>query len=449
MTTYVPSRIAIAPSGFKESLSAVEVADAIAAGLRRVLPGVVIDKFPVPDGGEGTVEILSYRRDAEIHRSRVQGPCGDTLIAEWVMLSTKSRKSRRTVKTAVLEMASAAGLSKVPRDLRNPAATTTYGVGELIVAAIDAGAAKIVVGCGDSGTCDGGAGALAALGAKFFTGEAGDIEIENIVGEDLEMVTDIDIAELDSRLNDVELELACNIHNVLSGANGVARVFGPQKGATPQQVESLDRGLTNLAMILDKKLSPNFDLTQGPGSGASGGLGSGLAAIGAQPRDRFEVFLSREFAVSDSRAAQSATSGEDQTNHQPTSAAPVIDNAGEELNFINDHSSLDSIISRADLVITAEGAIDFQTPKGKVPAEIASRSSQHGVPVLAIAGSLGRGAPRVHDVGIDAITSIMTVPMPLEDAVRNGWNLLADAAERTMRLLILGSAMAGQIARKQ
>ncbi len=406
MSTFVPQRVVVAPSGFKESLSAVEVAEAIAAGVRRVLPGVVVDKYPVPDGGEGTVEILATRPDASLHSARVTGPVGQPVVAEWVMINTQNAHGE-VQKTAVLEMASAAGLSLVPRDLRDPGATTTYGVGELIRHALDAGAEKIIVGCGDSGTCDGGVGALAALGVEFEM--AAGVEYTNTVpaplGKELASIVAVDIAGLDPRLSHVNIDLACNVHNVLTGPQGVARVFGPQKGATPQQVEALEQGLEHLAELLESALSPAFDLFRGRGSGASGGLGAGLAAIGAKPRDRFEVFLS------------SSADGKD----------------------------LSALIERADLVITAEGAIDFQTPRGKVPAEVAARAQATGVPVLAIAGSLGEGAPQVHDVGIGAIASIMTVPMNLEDAVRDSRNLLANAAERTMRVLLLGSAMAGQM----
>ncbi len=390
MFTLVPNRILVAPSGVKESLSAVEVADAISAGLRRALPGLRVDSFPVPDGGEGTVEILSKRADARTQRSRVTGPVKQQVTATWVLLDDGN--------TAVIEMASAAGLSLVPKDSRNPAKTTTVGVGELIVAALDAGAHKIIVGCGDSGTTDGGAGALAALGMRFF--DEADNLIELPDGDDLNRIGRIDSSQLDQRLANTRIELACNTHNVLTGPSGVARVFGPQKGATPEQILHLEAGLDNLARLLDEHFTPEFDIFTGPGSGASGGLGAGLAAIGALPRDRFEVLL-------DDR--------------------------------------LDELVATADLVITAEGAIDFQTPNGKVPAEIARRAQATGVPVIALAGSLGSGAPQVHDVGIGAIASIMTIPMELETAVRDSYLLLADAAERTMRLVIVGSAMAGRI----
>lgn len=393
MTMYLPERVLVSPSGFKESLSAVDVADSIAAGVRRVLPGVRVDLYPVPDGGEGTVEILAQRLGTVTHTTKVTGPVGKKVTATWLEFPAES--------VAVLEMASAAGLSLVPRDLRDPTATTTRGVGELIAAILDHGVDRIVVGCGDSGTSDGGAGALTALGARILD-DAGE-EIGD-GGAELARAVQIRTENLHPRLTEVEITLACNIHNVLTGSTGVAQVFGPQKGATKKQVKALGKALNRWADLLTDTFSPDADLHLGAGSGASGGLGAGLMALGATARDRFDVLLGDLPSASD----------------------------------------LDELVARADLVITAEGAIDFQTPRGKVPAEIARRAQATGVPVLALAGSLGKGAPQVHEVGIGAIASIMTVPMALEDAVRDGRQLLIDAAERALRLLMLGCAVSGR-----
>lgn len=392
MTMYLPARILVAPSGFKESLSAVEVAESIAAGVRRVLPGVRVDLYPVPDGGEGTVEILAGRPGAVTHAAQVTGPVGQQVQATWLEFPDQG--------VAVMEMASAAGLSLVPRELRDPTATTTYGVGQLLAEILDHGVQRIVVGCGDSGTSDGGAGALGALGARILDANGQEL-IDG--GASLTQAARIDISGLHPRLAEVDIVLACNIHNVLTGPRGVAHVFGPQKGATPEQVEELARGLEHWADLLTSTFGV-AGLHDAPGSGASGGLGAGLMAVGAQARDRFQVLLEQLPAPQD----------------------------------------LDELIEQADLVITAEGAIDFQTPRGKVPAEVARRAQRTGVPVLALAGSLGEGAPRVHEVGISAIASIMTIPMALEDAVRDGRALLTDAAERTIRLLLLGSAVSGR-----
>lgn len=279
MTMYLPARILVAPSGFKESLSAVEVAESIAAGVRRVLPGVRVDLYPVPDGGEGTVEILAGRPGAVTHAAQVTGPVGQQVQATWLEFPDQG--------VAVMEMASAAGLSLVPRELRDPTATTTYGVGQLLAEILDHGVQRIVVGCGDSGTSDGGAGALRALGARILDANGQEL-IDG--GASLTQAAHIDVSGLHPRLAEVDIVLACNIHNVLTGPRGVAHVFGPQKGATPEQVEELARGLEHWADLLTSTFGV-AGLHDAPGSGASGGLGAGLMAVGAQARDRFQVLL--------------------------------------------------------------------------------------------------------------------------------------------------------------
>jgi glycerate kinase len=400
MSIHIPQRILIAPSGFKESLSAEVVAQAIAAGVRRVIPGVQVDEFPVPDGGEGTAAALAAASGGRLVPLEVTGPVGDPVQAHWARLGGAASG------TAVVEMAAAAGLRLVPRDRRDPGATTTRGVGELIAAALDDGAERIIVGCGDSGTSDGGAGALEALGVRILDATGAPVPAG---GGHLARAARLDLSGLHPRIGEVEIVLACNIHNVLCGPRGVARVFGPQKGATPAQVDLLANALDAWAGLLEEQspFGAAMDVRTGGGTGASGGLGAGLAAVlGARLAPRFEVLLD----------------------------SGLLPHA------------LDELIAAADLVITAEGAIDFQTPRGKVPAEIAMRARVAGVPVLGIAGSLGHGAPAVHDIGIDAIASILTVPMPLEQAVEQGEELLRDAAERTMRMVLLGSAMSARAA---
>ncbi|QMU96134.1 glycerate kinase [Microbacterium esteraromaticum] len=398
MSIRIPQRILVAPSGFKESLSAEAVAHAIASGLRRVIPGVHVDEYPVPDGGEGTAAALAAATGGELVPMTVTGPVGELVRAHWARLGGAASG------TAVVEMASAAGLRLVPRDRRDPGATTTYGVGQLIAAALDDGATRIVVGCGDSGTSDGGAGALAALGVRILDRHGAQVAPG---GARLGDARALDLDGVHPRASEVEIVLACNIHNVLCGPRGVARVFGPQKGADPQQVEQLAEALDHWAALLETQTphGPAMDVRTGGGTGASGGLGAGLAAVlGARLAPRFEVLLDSGILP----------------------------------------ESIDDLLAAADLVITAEGAIDFQTPRGKVPAEVAMRARIAGVPVLGIAGSLGHGAPAVHDIGIGAITSILTVPMDLEQAVEQGEELLRDAAERSMRMMLLGSAMAAR-----
>ncbi|MDX8035434.1 glycerate kinase [Lentzea sp. BCCO 10_0856] len=374
-------RFLVAPSGFKESLDACAVADAIAAGIHRAVPGAVVDKVPLVDGGEGSAKALAEATGGMIVPTLVTGPIGEPVLSHFALLGGPGPR------TAVVEMAAAAGLRLVPKEHRDPATTTTYGVGELISAALDLGVDRVLVGCGDSGTSDGGAGALQALGARVLDVHGREI---GRGGAALADARSLDLSEVDPRLDKVEITVACNPHNVLCGERGVARVFGPQKGATPSQVEQLSRALDNWAGLLG-------DVRTIPGGGASGGLGAGLYALSATLVPRFDVIL--------------------------------------------EHSDLDARLPHADLVITAEGAIDGQTPHGKVPAEVARRAKKHGKPVIALAGTIGAGARANHDIGIDAYTSIIAAPVELDTAIATAAELLTDATERTLRLVLVGAAL--------
>ncbi|MFI0591626.1 glycerate kinase [Streptomyces griseus] len=387
-------RIAIAPSGFKESLSAARVAEAIASGVRRVLPDADLDLIPLVDGGEGTAEALALASGGRLVPCTATGPVGDPVASHFALLGGPGPL------TAVVEMAAVAGLALVPPDLRHPGATTTYGVGELIRAALDAGARRILVGCGDSGTSDGGAGALQALGARLIDRHGRELRRG---GGALHELEHIDASGLDPRLAEAELLVACNPYNVLCGKRGVARVFGPQKGATPAEVELLSAGLERLAAVLTRDLAPAFataalDLRTAPGTGASGGLGAGLAAVGSRLLPRYDVLL--------------------------------------------DGLDLDARLARADFVITAEGALDHQTVRGKIPAEVARRARAAGVPVLVLAGTIGPGAQDVRAVGVDAYSAILPAPMTLVEAIGRSDEFLADATERAMRIMALGTRLA-------
>ncbi|MEX3631354.1 glycerate kinase [Rothia sp. LK2492] len=403
MIMSIPQRILIAPSGFKGSLDADVVADAIAAGIRRVIPGVNTVVLPIPDGGEGTAKLLASSTGGTLVSLEITGPVGQCVNSHYALLGGSQRG------IAVVEMAAAAGLSLVPKDMRNPGATTTYGVGETIAAALsNPEVHTILVGCGDSGTSDGGAGALSALGAKILDADGQEVQLG---GANLCNAERIDYSGLHPRLSQVRIILALNQHNILTGPKGVARVFGPQKGATPQQVEELDQALTHWANLLESTQSEmtggrvSTDFHTGAGTGASGGLGAGLALIGAELTPRFEALIDSGLAG----------------------------------------LSVTTEIQQADLVVTAEGAIDYQTPKGKVPAEIAARAQAAGVPVLALAGSIGEKAYRVHDAGIDAFASIMPLPMGLDDALENGEELLTNSTERCFRMILLGASLSASM----
>ncbi|MFC9608293.1 glycerate kinase [Streptomyces niveus] len=384
-------RIVIAPSGFKESLSAAQVAESIAEGVLRVIPDADIDLIPLVDGGEGTAEALALAGGGRLVPCTATGPVGRPVPTHFALLG----ESGPGPVTAVVEMAAVAGLSLVPADLRDPGSTTTYGVGELIRAALDLGARRVLVGCGDSGTSDGGAGALQALGARL-TDHHGRELVPG--GAALGELVRVDTSGLDRRLAATELLVACNPFNVLCGEQGVARVFGPQKGASPADVEVLSAALERWATVLTRDLSPRIDLRTAPGTGASGGLGAGLAAVGARLLPRFDVLL--------------------------------------------DRLDLDARLARADLVITAEGALDHQTVRGKIPAEVASRAHAAGVPVFVLAGTIGPGAHMVRAIGVDAYSAILPAPMSLPEAIEGSREILADATERSLRIVALGTRLA-------
>ncbi|MFE0177032.1 glycerate kinase [Streptomyces sp. NPDC059002] len=384
------TRFAIAPSGFKESLSAGAAAEAIAAGVRRVVPDAETDLIPLVDGGEGTARALAAADGGRLVALPATGPVGQPIGTHFALLPDG---------TAVVEMAAVAGLSLVPRDLRDPGATTTYGVGELIRAALDAGARRILVGCGDSGTSDGGAGALQALGARLLDVDGWELPRG---GRELIRLNRIDTSGIDPRVAATEIQVACNPFNVLCGERGVARVFGPQKGATPSQVEELAAALEHWASLLTRDLRVTSDLCLGPGTGASGGLGAGLAALGAALLPRFDVLLGQ--------------------------------------------LDLDARLARADLVVTAEGALDHQTPRGKIPAEVARRAKLFDRPVLVLAGTIGQGAHHVRAAGVDAYSAILPAPVSLTEALGRGGEFLTDATERALRMIQLGARLPGQAA---
>lgn len=381
------TRVLVAPSGFKESLDTTEVAAAIARGVRRALPAARVDRVPLVDGGEGSAAALAAATGGSVVPVEVTGPVGDPVRAHVALLGGDAAG------TAVVDMASAAGLSLVPADRRDPTRTTTTGVGELLRAALDTGCRRVVVGCGDSGTSDGGAGALQALGARLVGPHGRELDRGAAALAD---VCELDLSGVDPRLADVELVVAGNTTNLLTGPHGVARVFGPQKGATPEQVELLAAAMDRWARVVEQ--ASGTEVAVLPGAGASGGLGAGLVAVGARIACRFDVFL------------DDALTG----------------------------CSFDELVAAADLVITAEGQLDAQTPHGKVPAEVARRCRAAGVPVVALAGTLGAGWEAVHGMGVAAVSSIVTGPMSLRRAMSDAGPLVTDAAESLVRAVLVG-----------
>ncbi|PSK37367.1 hypothetical protein B9Z65_2109 [Elsinoe australis] len=383
-----PMKILISPSGFKESLGPAEVATCIETGIRRVLPNAAIRKVPLVDGGEGTARTLTDHTEGELIQLEVTGPVGQKVKSHYGFLGGQAHK------TAIVEMAAAAGLHMVPKTARDPTKTTTYGVGELIADALNRGAERVLIGCGDSGTSDGGAGLLQALGARLLDDQGCELP-KPANGTTLTKLASMDLTTVHPRLHKIVLEVACNWHNILLGPKGVARVYGPQKGASPEQVELLDRALDNFASVAHSKLGYEVGLL--PGSGASGGMGAGLTLLGAHMRPRYEAIM--------------------------------------EWFGIND------LFEDCQLVFTAEGGIDFQTPNGKIPSDVANRAKAFGIPVIALAGTVGQGADANYQAGIDAFTSILQAPTTLDKAILEAERLVTDAAESTMRMVMVGLSL--------
>ncbi|WP_338470894.1 glycerate kinase [Niallia sp. XMNu-256] len=382
-------KIVIVPSGFKECLDAEEVAIAMERGVKSFDPLIDMEVIPMMDGGEGFAKAITKLKGGELIYKEVTGPVGEKITGHFGIYVENDKR------TAVIEMAAVAGLKLVPRDQRNPLKTTTYGVGELISFALDLGVDHILIGCGDSGTSDGGAGMAQALGVQFFDQNRQLVPIHG--GEDLLKVDHLDLTHLDERLHTVTIDVACNWKNILCGEQGVARVFGPQKGATPEQVEKLSLALEHYATLIQEEVG--VDVRSLPGSGASGGLGAGLIAFtGAILHPRFDIIM--------------------------------------------DYIDIEDKIKTADIVLTAEGSLDFQTPNGKIPAEVARIAKKYGIPVIAITGTIGKGADLNYQAGIDAFVSIIPKPTTLEKSMIKAPEWIEKGTESVLRQIAIGFEMA-------
>jgi glycerate kinase len=380
-------RILIAPQSLKGSLTAAEAGQTIAHGVRAVFQEAEIDIVPVADGGEGTVQALVDATGGKIIEQTVTGPLGEPVLAFFGILGDGN--------SAAIEMAACAGLPLVPPDQRDPRITTTYGVGELILAASDYGCRHFIIGIGGSATNDGGAGMAQALGATFLT--TGGTEIAR-GGAALVNLARISTSSMDTRLQACTVDVACDVTNPLCGPTGASAIYGPQKGATPAMVAELDRALDHYAQIIERDLG--LAVRDIPGAGAAGGLGAGLMAfLHATLRPGAQIVL---------EAAQ-----------------------------------LEERMRMADLVITAEGQIDAQTAYGKSVGAVASMAKRYGLPVLALAGSLGDQYQVVYELGVDALEALPSSPMTLAYAMENAVRLISDAAERACRLLLVGAKIRG------
>ena len=372
-------RVVVAPDSYKGSVSAVGVAAALERGVLRVFPQAEVRKIPIADGGEGTVEALVTATGGQMRQERVRGPLGEVVDACWGILGDG--------KTAVIEMAAASGLPLVPPDRRDPRITTTYGTGELIRTALDAGLRRIIIGIGGSATNDGGTGMAQALGAKFLAADGTELPPG---GGALAQLKTIDLSGLDPRLTETEITVACDVDNPLCGQRGAAAVFGPQKGATPAMVAELDAALGHFAGCA--RVATGRNVADLAGAGAAGGLGAGL------------LFFT------------------------PAKLRPGVEIVLEAVKFAE-------VVKDAAFVITGEGRTDFQTAYGKAPVGVAKVAKQFGVPVFCISGGLGDGADDVLAQGIDAVMSICSRPLSLEECMRDGAALIEEAAARLCRIL--------------
>jgi glycerate 2-kinase len=375
-------KIVIAPDSYKESLSALDVATAIESGFREIFPTAEYVKLPVADGGEGTVEAMVAATSGRIVSVTVKGPLGEQVDGFYGLSGDE--------KSAFIEMAAASGLELVPPAQRDPLVTTSWGTGELIRHALDAGVKHIIIGIGGSATNDGGAGMVQALGAKLLDNEDQQI---GPGGAALETLVKIDIRELDKRLAECRIEVACDVTNPLTGKEGASAIFGPQKGATPKMIARLDQALGHYAKLIARDLDQ--DVLNLAGGGAAGGMGAALYAFcGAELRQGIEI--------------------------------------------VTDALSLDTHVADADLVITGEGRIDSQTVHGKVPVGVARVAKRYNVPVIGIAGSLTADVGVVHDHGIDAVFSVLYKICTLEDALANAGENVRMTARNVAAVLKVG-----------
>lgn len=370
-------KLVIAPDSFKGSLSAVEVAEVMKRAISKALPQAETVLVPAADGGEGTMDSLVAATGGKKIAVTVQGPTCQPVKAEYGVLGDNE--------TCVIEMASASGLVLISSDERNPMVTTTYGTGELIKAALDAGYQSFILAVGGSATNDGGAGMLQALGMKLLDEKGNAI---GYGGAEVGLIASIDDSLFDKRIAQSTFMIASDVQNPFVGPTGASAVFGPQKGATPEMVATLDRYLTKWADLIEEKTT--IRLHDRAGAGAAGGIGGA-----------FQAFF-------------------------PSSMKRGID-------LVIEYTGLEQKLEGADLVLTGEGQIDYQTASGKTPMGIAEAAKKQGIPVIAIAGSVGQGIEELYQYGITSVFSIVNRPMNLQQAIERCEEYVAFTTEQVVR----------------
>jgi len=378
-------KIVIAPDSYKESLSAPDVAEVIEKGFREIFPDARYVRVPLADGGEGTVEAMIAATQGKECHAQVTGPLNSKVDAVWGLSGDGN--------TAFIEMAAASGLGLVPPDKRDPLLTTSYGTGELIAQALNNGAKKIVIGIGGSATNDAGVGMMQALGVRFLDGEGRDLSPG---GGSLSQLERIDISGLDPRLADCTVRVACDVTNPLIGPQGASRIFGPQKGATEEMINTLDKNLEHYADIIARSF--DIDVKHSPGTGAAGGMGATL-----------KVFLNAELR--------------------------------RGIEVVTQALNLEEQIHDCTLVITGEGRLDSQSINGKVPVGVASIAKKYDKPVIAIAGSLHPDVDVVYQHGIDAIFSVLSTLSTREEAFSGAPENIYRTARNVAAMVKIGMSL--------
>ena len=377
-------KIVIAPDSFKESLDAMAVATCIENGFSQIFKQAEFIKLPLADGGEGTVDVLLQALQGKKQYARVTGPLGLPVDAMWALLEEG--------KTALIEVAAASGLDLLSPDQRDPLQATTLGTGEIIKKALDLGVDKILLGLGGSASNDAGAGILSALGGKLLDRTGNEIALG---GAALQNLVSIDLSGLDPRYAKVEFIVACDVDNPLCGERGASAVFAPQKGADANQVKQLDLALANFANIAQQKLDINHH--NSPGFGAAGGTPLGLSLA-------FNIHIK----------------------------------AGIEV--VLDALNADQVLHNTDLLITGEGQMDNQTLQGKAPYGIAKRANKQGIPVIAIAGSLGTEVDALYD-NIGSIFGTVRSPQHLAQVLAEAEANLTRSARNIAATLLMGNQL--------
>jgi glycerate kinase len=374
-------KVLIAPDSYKGSLTASEVAEYIAQGVRDAVPDAEIGKIPLADGGEGTVDAFLQAAGGEKVELAVTGPLGERVKSFFGILEDGT--------TAVIEMAAASGLMLVEKDRLNPLKTTTFGTGELIRAALDRGCTKIIIGLGGSATNDGGAGMAMALGARLLD-ERG--EVISFGGGELKRIRTIDVSGMDARIVSCEFVIASDVTNPLCGPRGASAVFGPQKGATPDMAAALDDHLRHYGSLIESQLG--VKVLEVEGAGAAGGLGAGaLAFLRAEMRRGIEIVF--------------------------------------------DVTQFETRVREADVVFTGEGRTDSQTAFGKAPVGVAMLAKKYRKPVVCISGGISDDVDSLYEHGLDVVIGATQAPMALEEAIAKSPRSIRHAAASVMRAMLL------------